>query len=272
MEKIKLAVSNVAWYPKEIDGLLRLLSSLNCQGIELAPSMLWEEPIDSPAKERLELRRKIEDVGLKLTGLQALLYTRKDLMLFNDEKTRQNTLDYMIKLIDLCSDLGGRVLVFGSPRNRNIGRLAPEEAYTIAIDFFRKVGERAEKRNVFFCIEPLGRTETDFINTVSEAEKLIEDAGNPKGLGLHIDIKGLIEENEVLSSSLTKSFARAKHIHLNDPGLMPPGSTGYDHRKIRERMNGSGYSGFLSIELRRQSPDAEGAIRKAVEYAKRIYL
>ncbi len=272
MEKIKLAVSNVAWYSKEIDSFLRLLTSLNCQGVELAPSMLWDEPIDSPAKEHLELRRKIEDADLKLAGFQALLYTRKDLMLFNDEKTRHNTLDYLIKLIDLCSDLRGRVLVFGSPRNRSIGRLPPEEAYTIAVDFFHKVGEHAEERNVFFCIEPLGRTETDFINTVAEAEKLIKDAGNPKGLGLHIDIKGLIEENEVSSSSLTSSFARAKHIHLNDPGLMPPGSTGYDHRKIREKMNGSGYSGFLSIEMRRQNPDAEGAIRKAVQYAKKIYL
>lgn len=272
MEKIKLAVSNVAWYPKEIDGFIRLLSSLDCQGIELAPSMLWDEPVDSSAKERLELRQKIENAGLNLTGLQALLYTRRDLLLFKDEQTRQKALNYLSKLIELCSDLRGEVLVFGSPRNRNIGHLPSKEAYAIAVDFFRKVSVIAQKNKVYFCIEPLGRTETDFINTVAEAEKLIEDAGNPSGLGLHIDIKGLIDENEVSSPNLKKSFARAKHIHINDPNLMPPGSAGYDHRQIRDKMKESGYSGFLSIEMRRQDSDIEGAIRRAVNYVKQIYF
>lgn len=272
MEKIKLAVSNIAWYPKEIDILLQLLSSLKCQGIELAASMLWEEPIDLSVKERLELRRKIKDAGLKLIGLQSLLYTRRDLLLFKDGHTRQKTLDYLSRLMDLCFDLGGEILVFGSPRNRNIGNLPPGEARSIAVDFFRKISKLAEERNVFFCIEPLERAETDFINTVAEAERLIEDAGGPEGLGLHIDAKGLIDADEVSASYLTQSFARAKHVHLNDPSLMPPGSTGYDHQKIRARMEGSGYSRFVSIEMRRQDSDVEDSIRRAVDYVKRIYF
>ncbi len=272
MEKMKLAVSNIAWYPKEIDNFLRLLSSLKCQGIELAASMLWDEPVDSLTKERLELRRKIENAGLKLTGLQALLYSRRDILLFKDKRTRQKALDYVFELIDLCVDLGGRVLVFGSPRNRNICNLPLEQARAIAIEFFRKVGKRAEEGNVFFCIEPLGRTETDFINTVAEAEQLIKDIGNPRGFGLHIDVKGLIEENEVSAPYLTQSFGRARHVHLNDPGLRPPGSSGYDHTEIRTRMKGSDYSQFVSIEMKRQEPDVEGSIRKAVDYVKHIYF
>lgn len=272
MEEMKLAVSNVAWYQKEIDGFLKLLVSLECQGVELAASMIWDEPVDSSRKDRLELRQRIEDAGLKLTGLQALLYTRKDLVLFKDEITNKKILDYLTGLMDVCSDLGGEVLVFGSPRNRNIGKLPREKAYDIALDFFRKVSKRAEERNVSFCIEPLGRTETDFINTVKEAEGLIENIQDSRGLGLHIDAKGLIDENEVSSSYLTESFGRARHVHLNDPGLMPPGSTGYDHKKIRDRMEGSGYSGFVSIEMRRQEPDVKGAIQKAVDYVKEIYF
>lgn len=269
---MKLAVSNVAWYQKEIDNFLKLLSSLKCQGVELAASMLWDEPADSSMKERMELRQKIEDEGLKLTGLQALLYTRADLMLFKDDNSRQKISDYLSKLMDLCSDLGGEVLVFGSPRNRNIGDLAREEAYALSVDFFRKIGKRATERNVFFCIEPLGRRETDFINTVKEAEKLIKDAGSPTGLGLHIDAKGLIDEDEVSAPYITQSFSIAKHVHLNDPGLMPPGSTGYDHKKIRARMEGSGYSRFVSIEMRRQEPDVENSIREAVHYVKQVYF
>ena len=108
---MKLAVSNVAWYPKEIDTFLQILSSLKCQGVELAASMLWDEPLESGLKERKKLRRKIEKAGLKLTGLQALLYSHRELLLFKDRETRQKILDYMTGLMDLCSDLGGEVLV-----------------------------------------------------------------------------------------------------------------------------------------------------------------
>jgi len=269
---MKLAVSNIAWHPKQIDTFLQLISSLRCEGIELAASMLWDEPVESSGRERLELRHKIEDAGLKLTGIQSLLYTRRDLVLFKDKQTRKKTLDYLIRLMDLCFDLGGEMLVFGSPRNRNIGDLPREKADAIAVDFFRELGVQARERKVFVCIEPLGRNETDFINTVAQAEKLIEDTNGSEGLGLLIDVKALIDEKEVSTSYLTKSFARAKHVHVNDPNLKPPGSTGYDHRQIRARMQGSGYSKFISIEMRRQDSDVEGAIRKAVDYVKKIYF
>ena len=272
MKDIKLAVSNISWYPREIDGFLQLLSSLKCEGIELAASMLWQEPVDSTIRQRLELRRKIQDAELKLTGLQSLLYTRRDLLLFKDKKGRQKTLDYLIRLMDLCRDLGGEILVFGSPRNRNIGDLPREKAYAIAVDFFSRVGKQAEKRNLCFCIEPLGKTETDFINRIKEAEEFIEDTGNCKGLGLHIDVKALIEEKEVSWPYLTESFSSAKHVHLNEPGLMPPGSTGYCHKEIRARMDGSTYSRFLSIEMRRQERDMEGSIHRAVDYVRQVYF
>ena len=272
MKDIKLAVSNIAWYYKSIDSFLQLVSSFKCSGVELATSMIWDEPVEASSRERLELRKKIENIGIELVGIQSLLYTRRDLLLFKDTKTRDKTFDYLIRLMDLCSDLGSKVLVFGSPSNRNISDMPVDRAYAIAVDFFGKISKEAKMRNLFFCIEPLGKNETDFINTVAEAEKLIEDVETPGGLGLIIDTKSLIEADEVLSPYLVRSFSRAKHVHLNDPGLMPPGSTGYDHKQIQGKMQDSGYSRFVSVEMRRQDPDTEGAIRRAVDYVRKVYL
>jgi sugar phosphate isomerase/epimerase len=269
---MKLAVSNVAWRAKDIDGFLRLISSLGCEGVELAASMVWDEPADSSMAERSELRKKIEGAGLKVTGLQALLYTHRDLLLFGGDEVRLAIRDYLIRLMDLCADLKGEVLVFGSPRNRNTRGLPPERAYDIAVDFFRGLGEEAGKRNVFFCIEPLGKKETDFINTTQDAERLIRDAGAPKGLGLHVDVKGLIDSDEAGAPYLAESFRKARHVHLNDPGLMPPGSTGYDHSSIGEVLRNSGYSRYASIEMVRQDGDMEGSIKRAVEYVKEVYF
>ncbi len=269
---MKLAVSNIAWYNGCINEFTHFIADLGCSGIELAPSMVWSDPTKSSWKERVELRNSFNDTGLDLTGFQALLFNRQELILFGDEKMRNAMLIFLTELMDLCNDLGGEVLVFGSPRNRNMGKLPKEKARPIALDFFKEIGKRAEERNVFFCIEPLGRVETDFINTVAEAQQFIEDAGNPEGLGLHIDTKELIEENEIIEPYLEESFAHAKHIHISEKDLVCPGSAGFNHSIISKRIKASGYSRFVSIEMRRVEGNVEGSIEQAVEYVKKCYL
>ncbi|MDO9036438.1 MAG: TIM barrel protein, partial [Methanoregula sp.] len=194
---MELAVSNVAWYNNRIEDFIHFISSQGLKGIELAPSMIWPEPVSAPGNERVLLQRKISDAGLRVTGIQALLFSRQDLVLFGEAKKREEMLEYLTGMMDVCHDLGGEVMVFGSPRNRIIGNLSPHKARAIALGFFHEVGVRAAKRSINFLIEPLGKTETDFISTVSEACNFLEEAGNPDGLGLHIDTKGLIDEKEV---------------------------------------------------------------------------
>lgn len=269
---MKLAVSNVAWYHGRINEFAHFIADRGCSGIELAPSMVWPDPTKSSRTERVELRNTFADMELTLTGLQALLFNRPDLILFGNEKNRNEMLIFLTELMDLCNDLEGEVLVFGSPRNRNVGTLSKEKARTLSLDFFRKISKRAEERNVFFCIEPLGKRETDFINTVAEAQQFIEDTGKPDGLGLHIDTKELIEENEITEPYLEESFARAKHIHISEKDLMRPGSSGFDHSIIGKRINASGYSRFVSIEMRRVEGDVEGSIDQAVKYVKKCYF
>lgn len=269
---MKLAVSNVCWPSKETESFIDLVAGLACDGIELAASMIWDEPVDSTPAQRTALRRRIEDAGLVVTGLQALLFTHPEIQLMRSEADRRAALDYLAGLAEVCADLGGEVMVFGSPGNRSLGDGDPDEAYRVAVEFFARAGGRAAESGVSLCIEPLGRTETDFINTVAEAERMIADAGDPAGLGLHIDTKGLIDEDEVDAPYLTRSFAKAMHVHVNDPELRPPGSTGFDHAAIRARIDGSGYGRFLSIEMRRQGDDVEGQVRQAVDYVRRVYF
>jgi len=268
---MKLAVSNIAWFPGEIDDFITLLSSLRCEGIELAVNMIWSEPIDVCITKRKELRSKIEDAGLKVTGLQSLLYTHPELILFNGKNHRIKMMDYLSKTMEVCSDLGGEILVFGSPRNRNKDNISKHKAHLIAVEFFSAMGRIAQENDVCFCIEPLGRKETNFINTVRDAEKLIKDVGS-NYLGLHIDAKGLIDEKEYESPYLIESFSKARHFHVNDSDLKPPGSTGFDHSLISSIIQRSSYSQYISIEMRRIDNDVVGAIKCAVEYVKKTYF
>ena len=44
--------------------------------------------------------------------------------------------------------LGARALVFGSPRNRSVGGVAPEQVNAIAMPFFRRLGAIARLHGV----------------------------------------------------------------------------------------------------------------------------
>lgn len=268
---MKLAVSNIAWPPAQLEHFLRLLAEEGCAGVEIAASLLWSEPLSSTGGERMKIRRQIEGHGLRVTGLQALLYTRQDLLLFRDAAAREEAFSYLVGLMDVCSDLGGEILVFGSPRNRSTRGLPQEDVRKISGDFFGSLAPAASKRGVTLCIEPLGTSETDFINSTTEARQLLERLGWPLGLGLHIDVKALIEAQELGDPCLGDSFARAHHAHVNDPGLQAPGITGFDHTPVARLIRESGYNRFLSIEMRQTPEDPEQAVRRAIAYVKGVY-
>lgn len=264
-------MSNIAWPPSEVDRYLDLLRSEGCSGVEIAASLLWPEPTDSVPSDRHQFRQKVEDRGLRVTGLQALLFLRPDLQLFVGDASRRQTVDYLIRLMDVCVDLGGDVLVFGSPQNRNSQGMEITTRQSIATDVMGRLAEASAARGLTFCIEPLGPSETDFINSTREAVQFLDTLGWPSGLGLHVDIKAVMEAGETTDPGLIARFARARHVHVNDPGLQAPGSTGVDHTPVARALIQSRYDRFLSIEMRRVSGDEELSVRRAIRFVKGAY-
>src|SRR5258708_38016909 len=90
-------------------------------------------------------------------------------MIFNSNEKRIKTINYLRKIIHLASILGAKALVFGSPKNRVIGRLTYSESNEIANSFFSKIGDISKKYDIHFCIEANPKIYgTDFLNTTNE--------------------------------------------------------------------------------------------------------
>ena len=267
---MKLAISNIAWENDRNDEYLSLVKNLGCTGIEIAPSCIWPEPILTTQNERRAFREKVKKIGLELVGFHALLFTRPDLQLFESLKSRQETGEYLKKLFQLCSDLGGKNLVFGSPRNRKLHGLDYEQALSIAVDFFRGLMPAAQECDIHLCFEALSPLETDFIISSEEVMYLIEHVSHPR-FGLHLDAKAMIESKENFQAVFSKYGKLLRHFHVGDPGLSPPGTTGFDHRLIGDALKTSGYEGFVSIEMRRSPNSASEVIKKSIGYVKENY-
>src|SRR6266849_6946315 len=145
----------------------RLVADLGYGGLEIAPFTLAPRITDVSREQRRTLRREAEECGLKIIGLHWLLAKTEGLQLTSpDETVRKRTAEYLVELARCCRDLGGELMVFGSPAQRRIPAGATrEQAAEYALDTFRQALPGIVDCGVKVCLEPLTAQETDFINT-----------------------------------------------------------------------------------------------------------
>src|SRR5438132_262495 len=171
---MRYAICNETFEGWEHNRVCRFVADLGYQGLELAPFTLGQRITDVGAEQRRQLRRQAEDCGLQLLGLHWLLARTEGFHLTAaDESTRRRTADYLIELARCCRDLGGDILVFGSPAQRRIPSGATRaQAADYALDTFRRCASAFADCGVRLCLEPLSPPDADFLNTAAEAVEL----------------------------------------------------------------------------------------------------
>lgn len=131
------------WAQRDV---FRFASGLGYDGVEIAPFTLAESVEELSASDRVELRRNAEKCGVEVVGLHWLLASPPGLHISHpDESVREPTAAYLRELVGCCADLGGNVMVFGSPKQRNVlPELSPEQARDLAVKTFEEVLPAAE--------------------------------------------------------------------------------------------------------------------------------
>jgi len=176
----------------------------------------------------------------------------------------------LCKLIKLCADLGGKQLVFGSPKNRKLHGRKYSECLNQAMDDLFQISEYGKRYNVFFCIEPLGPDETDFIQSIEEGGNIVNKVNHPF-FRLHLDTKALFSTKENPNEVVSKFKNIIQHVHIGDKNLKEPGSTNNAHRAIGNALNKNNYSNYLSIEMRKPANEVKKVIKRSILYVKKNY-
>ncbi len=267
----QFAISNIALTAFSHLHELPTLAELGFAGLEVAPSRVWQDTWHglTPAMVT-RYRHDVEAAGLEILGLHSLLFDQKDMGLFAESADRARVLDFMTHLSAICRDLGGKTLIWGAGRWRHGRSLADANAY--AIDFFQELDARINTHGTCFCFEPLGPKDSDFLNSVIDAEKLVTALAVPS-VGLHLDAKGIAENAEMTPEIAACAKPYLKHVHVNEPGLGILGSTDeIDHAGFAAILKNVGYEGFISIEQRMvDTTDALGPVRQSATYLKSVY-
>ncbi len=244
----------------------RFVADLGYTGLEVAPFTLAPRITDVSPERRRVLRRRAEDCGLTILGLHWLLAKTEGLHLTSaDEATRRRTADYLVELARCCRDLGGDLMVFGSPAQRRIPSGATrEQAADWAADTFRRAAPGFADSGVRLCLEPLSPPEADFLNTAAEAVDLLDRIDHPN-FALHLDVKAMATDGPA-PDLIRRYAARTGHFHANDPNRRGPGFGSTDFVPIFRALRGSNYGGWVSVEVFDYSPDPETIARESLRY------
>jgi len=268
---MKFAICQELFEGWEWDRQCRFIKEVGYDGIEAAPFTLAARITDVTAARRKELRQQAEANGLTICGLHWLLAKTEGLHLTTyDAAVRKNTAAYLIELGKACADLGGSVLVFGSPAQRNLERgMSRETALDHAEEVFREVMPALADRNVTIAMEPLTPKETDFINSCAEAVELVERVGHPN-FRLHQDVKAMLSETTPIPELIHKFAAQTAHFHVNDDNLLGPGMGRTDFHPIFAALQETKYSDWVSVEVFDYRPGAEKIARDSLEYMQTV--
>jgi D-psicose/D-tagatose/L-ribulose 3-epimerase len=240
-------------------------------GLEIAPFTLDDEPHQLSPARRAAIRKAAADAGIAITGLHYLLVAPQGLSITSaDAGQRARTIDVMRGLCDLATDLGGKVLVHGSPAQRILEPGKETEGRKRAADCFAEVAESAVQAGVTYCIEPLARAETAVVNTVAEAAEIVAAVGSP-ALRTMIDCSAAAcTETEPVPDLIRRWLPTGlvAHIHLNDPNRRGPGEGDLKFAPILQALKAAGYSGNAAIEPFVYEPDGPTCAARAIGYVR----
>jgi sugar phosphate isomerase/epimerase len=269
---MKFSICNETYQGWDFARACQHIAEVGYHGVEIAPFTLRDDPRDLNDKDVESVRRAAEDAGLGVVGLHWLLVKPAWLNLTTtDPLLQKDTVAFAVHLAGFCSAIGGKVMVWGSPKQRD---LQPgwdyDDALKRASDILLRIVDGAKGTGVTIAMEPLAKAETNFLTTAEETVRLIEMVGDP-AVKLHLDVKAMSDESKPIPDIIRDCRKHIVHFHANDPNLRGPGFGEVKFEPIADALKEVGYDGYVSVEVFDYSPDPETIAKESIHYLQKVF-
>ena len=269
---MKFAICNEIFKGWNLDATLAYAKRLGYSAVEIAPFTLANSVTDISAMERQKIRDSAARIGIDIAGIHWVLVKPEGLYINHTDGTiRDRTARYFRELVDFCADIGGKVIVVGSPKQRNImPGVSAEQGREWAATTFRDAVAQAAARHVTICFEPLSPAETSFINTAADAIRFVEQFNSPN-FQIILDVKAMCSESKPIPQIIRESFPHFAHFHANDKNLKGPGFGDIDFKLIAAALKEVKYDGYVSVEVFNFDEGPDVIATKSLGYLKTTF-
>ncbi|MDR1933191.1 MAG: sugar phosphate isomerase/epimerase [Spirochaetales bacterium] len=245
--KLSIAIADSGALPsafvvfRGFEASMKAASELGYNGIELA--LKRPEEVQPEKMDALLAQYNLE-VSAISTGQ---VYADLGLSFSDPPSAKKEGLVKMFHdFIDLASVYGGKVNI-GRVRG-NKGTLNPDEPVARFVETVRDLSAYAKPKGVTLLMEPVNRYELDFINSVEEGARIVEQIG-ADNIKLMPDVFHMNIEDVTIGGELEKWIDKIGYIHLADSNRLAPGQGHTDFDDIFRHLEKAGYSGWVSVEI-----------------------
>lgn len=269
---MEIVLCNEVLMPLGFAEQCQFAAAIGYDGLEVAPYTLAADPMTLSSAALHEYRRMASDAGVMISGLHWLLVAPAGLSIVDaDPAVRRRTLDAMRRLVEMCAELGGEVLVHGSPRQRMLGADAVGDRDR-ARAYFSLAGEVAADAGVTYCVEPLAAAETNFITSLDEAAALVREVDCP-GLMTMLDTSAAANGERQSVVALLDEWLPSgliAHLQLNDRNRRAPGQGEDRFAPILDALRRHGWDRRVAVEPFIYEPDGLATAARAIGYLRGI--
>lgn len=255
-----------------LEDSFRRVAEIGYDAIEIAPYTISRHVTDVGSVERGRIRDLAQRSGLAIAGIHWVLVKTEGLHLTHpDAAVRGRTARYFVELVDFCADLGGRSIVVGSPKQRQVlPEVGFEQAWHWATEGFQDAVKRAEDRGVTLCFEPLSPVETNFVNSAAEGVRFARQFKSP-AMKIILDVKAMCAEPTPIPRIIRESAGEFAYFHANDRNLRGPGFGAVDYVPIAAALREVGYDGTVSVEVFKFEEGAEAIAERSLDCLRRSF-
>jgi sugar phosphate isomerase/epimerase len=264
---MRFAICNETFLDWPLDRALAFAAECGYTGIEIAPFTLGSSAREISSARRSEVVRLARAARLEVIGLHWLLAKTQGIQLTSpDAAIRRRTAEYLTDLAHLCRDLGGSLMVLGSPQQRNLAPgMSAADGMRYAAEVIREALPALEATEVILAVEPLGPADGNFLLTAAEGWQLVEMIGS-QNVRLHLDCKAMASEATPIPELIRRHRGEFVHFHVNDPNRQGPGFGELKFEPILAALDESGYKGWVSVEVFDYTPGVERLARQSIDY------
>jgi D-psicose/D-tagatose/L-ribulose 3-epimerase len=264
-----LTVSNIAWASADDSAAEALLLELGVHSLELAPTRQWPDLSKVTEADARAAATQLRARGFGITALQAVLFGQPALQVFGPDGGRACR-DYLKAACRLAGWMGAGAVVLGAPKNRLRGDLSASQAFALATDFFREIGDTAAAAHTKLCLEPNPTGYgADFLLTAAEATAMVQAADSP-GIALNFDMGEQAMHDADAAANIQAFAPWIGHFHISEPMLEPFDPARASHAAAAAALRAAGYAGAVSMEMK-TPPGGLPVVQAALAALKEAY-